>query len=86
MMQLLQIPIPAPRMEVTEAFAAAISEAAKLPAEDQNYIAFRIMEEISEEKKWSDSFADSLATLDKLAAQARQEIAEGKTYPLEDIL
>ncbi len=86
MAHLLQIPSPAAQMEITESLAAAISEAAKLPVEDQNFIAFRIMEEIAEEKKWSDSFAGSLDVLDKLAAQARLEVAEGKVYPLEEIL
>jgi len=85
-MQLLQIPAPAAHMEVTEALATAVSEAAKLPVEDQNYIAFRIMEEIAAEKKWTDSFSRSPEILDDLAAQARQEIAEGKIYSLETIL
>ena len=86
MTHLLQIPSPAAQMEITEALAEAIAEAAKLCVEDQNFIAFRIMEEIAEEKKWSDSFAGSLDTLDQLAAQARKDVAEGKTYPLESIL
>jgi hypothetical protein len=86
MMQLLQIPAPLAQMEVTEALAAAVSEAAKMPVEDQNYIAFRIMEEIAEEKKWNDSFTHSPEALEDLATQARQDIAEGKTYPLAEIL
>ncbi len=73
-------------MEITEAFAKAIAEAANLPAEDQNYLAWRIMEEIAEEQKWTDSFARSLDMLDKMAAEARQDAIEGKTVPLEDIL
>ncbi|MGI4791859.1 MAG: hypothetical protein ACRYFS_23800 [Janthinobacterium lividum] len=83
---LLQLPTPAARMEISESLAQAIAEAAKLPIEDQNFIAFRIMEEIADEKKWSNSFANSQDMLDKLAAEALQDLAEGKTYPLEDIL
>ena len=83
---LLQVPATAPQIEITEALADAVAEAAKLPAADQNYLAWRIMEEIAEEQKWTDSFANSLDTLDKLAAEARKDIAEGKVYPLEDIL
>ncbi len=86
MTHLLQIPTPAAQMEITDALAQAVAEAAKLPVEDQNYIAWRIMEEIAEEKKWSDSFARSLDVLDHMAAEALQEHAEGKTRPLEEIL
>lgn len=86
MTHLLQIPTPAAQMEITDSLAEAVAAAAKLPVEDQNYLAWRIMEEIAEEKKWSDSFAGSLDVLDKLVAQARQEVAEGKVYPLEEIL
>jgi hypothetical protein len=70
MTYLLQIPSPASHMEITEAFAQAVASAAKLPVEDQNYLAWRIMEEIAEEKKWSDSFARSLDVLDQMASEA----------------
>ena len=86
MTQLLQIPAPVAQTEVTEALALAVAAAAKLPAEDQNYIAWRTMEEIAEERKWTDSFARSLDVLDQMAAEALQEHAEGKTRPLEELL
>lgn len=73
-------------MEITEALAGAIAEASKLPAEDHNFLAFRIMEEIAEEKRWSDSFACSLSMLDKMAAEALAEHDRGETRPLEEIL
>ncbi len=82
MTHLLQIPAPAEQMEITEALAQAVAAAAKLPVEDQNYLAWRIMEEIAEEKKWTDSFARSLDVLDYMAAEALQEHAEGRTRPL----
>ncbi len=71
-------------MEITEALADAVAEAAKLPAEDQNFLAFRIMEEIAEDKKWSDSFARSQDMLDKMAAEALAEHDRGETRPLEE--
>jgi len=37
------------------------------------------MEEIAEEKKWTDSFARSLDVLDQIAAEALQEQVKGKT-------
>jgi glycine/D-amino acid oxidase-like deaminating enzyme len=82
----LQIPLPTEALQLTEALAQAVAEAAKLPVEDQNYIAFRIMEEVAEEKKWADSFARSPELLDRLAEEAREEIRQGRTQPLEDIL
>lgn len=82
----LQLPVSTPQIEVTDALAEAIAEATKLPAEDQNYLAFRIMEDITEEQKWSDSFTGSLDTLDKLVAEAREDIAAGRVCSLEDFL
>jgi len=82
----LSLASPPVHSEITAAFAEALAEAAKLPVEDQNYLAHLIMEDIAEEKKWADSFARSQDMLGRMAAQARQEIAEGKVYPLEDIL
>jgi len=85
-MTMLSLALPPVHSEITAVFAEAIAAAAKLPVEDQNYIAFRIMEEIAEEKKWTDSFARSLDVLDRMAAEALQEHAEGRTQPLEEIL
>lgn len=78
MMQPLRIPSPAAQMEVTDALGVAVAEATKMPMEDQNYNAFRIIEELAEEKKWADSFAQSPELFDKLVAQARQEMAVGR--------
>lgn len=85
-MTTLSLVLPPVHSEITAVLAEAIAEAAKLPVEDQNYIAFRIMEEIVEEKKWTDSFARSPDVLAKMAAEALREHAEGKTQPLEDLL
>ena len=85
-MTLLQLPAAASQMEITEPLAKAIAEAAKLPAEDQNFLAFRIMEEIAEEKKWTDSFAGSQDMLKKMADEALAEMDCGETRPLEEIL
>ena len=55
MMQPLRIPSPAAQMEVKDALGVAVAEATKMPMEDQNYNAYRIIEELAEEKKWADS-------------------------------
>lgn len=72
--------------EVTADLAEAIAAVAKLPVEDQNYLAYRLQEEMADEKKWTDSFANSVDLLDKMAADALQEDREGKTRPLEELL
>lgn len=72
--------------EVTADLAEAIAAAAKLPLEDQDYLAYRLQEEMADEKKWTDSFANSVDLLDKMAAEALQENSEGKTRPLEELL
>ena len=83
---LLQLPASVPQMEITDALANAIAEASKLPTDDQNFLAFRIMEEIAEEKKWSDSFSRSQNLLKKMADEACLEMGQDETRPLEEIL
>ena len=83
---LLQLPVSTPQMEITEALANAIAEAAKLPVEDQNFLACRIMEEIAEEKRWTDSFAGSQDMLKRMADEALAEMDRGETRPLEEML
>lgn len=73
-------------VEVTAVFAEAVAAAAKLPVEDQNYLAWRLQEEMAEEKKWMDSFAASTDFLDKMADKVRAERERGELRPLEDIL
>jgi len=71
---------------MTELLELAINEIGKLPAEDQDAIASRILAELADEQEWAARFN---ATTDeqwhKLAEQARQEIAAGDTYPLDEV-
>lgn len=83
---LMQVPAPVVQLDITEALSAAISAAAKLGVEDQNYLAWRIMEEIAEEQKWTDSFARSQDMLKSMADEALAEHKRGETVPLETIL
>ncbi len=78
MMELLQIPARAAHLEITEALAEAVSEAAKLPVADQNYLANRIMAEIAEEHA-ADEPQENLAFL---LAQAQAEYERGETKPM----
>lgn len=71
---------------MTSLLQRALAEAEKLPAEDQDAIASRLLEEVEDEKRWAASFA---ATSDeqwaRLAEQMRADIAAGRTHPLDDI-
>lgn len=57
----------------------AIAAVQELPPEKQDAIASLIFEELSDDKKWDDSFAQSQDALAKLAAKARADIRSGKT-------
>jgi hypothetical protein len=64
----------------------AIAEIEKLPAEEQDAVASRILADLEDDAAWSARFeATSTVQWDRLADLARQEIASGDTVPLEDI-
>jgi len=72
---------------MTELLERAFTEVGKLPAEDQDAIALRILAELTDDREWASRF--SATTEDqwqRLAALARQEVAAGDTEPLERIL
>jgi len=72
---------------MTELLARAIVEIGKLPAEEQDAIATRILAELADERKWMARFdATTDEQWDRLAELARKEINSGETEPLEDIL
>lgn len=73
-------------VELTRDFSEAILQASKLPVEDQNYLAWRIGQEMAEEKKWTDSFAASEEYLLEMAEEARAQHARGETQSLEEFL
>jgi hypothetical protein len=64
----------------------AIAVLEKLPEDEQNAIAARLLVEVEDERAWAASFeATTDAQWDRLAASARQEIAIGDIAPLEDV-
>lgn len=67
---------------MTTLFEKAISEAAKLPAAEQDALATILLEEIASENRWTDSFAKSQDALADLAQKALREHAAGRTRPL----
>lgn len=64
----------------------AFSKAASLPALEQNRFAEWILEELADEKKWDDTFADSQSLLETLASEAMNEHRAGKTVGIDELL
>jgi hypothetical protein len=71
---------------MTHALIAAVAEAEKLPAEEQDVLAAILVEEIASEQRWSQSFARSEHVMEALAAEALAEFKSGKTKPLDELL
>ncbi|MEW6404164.1 MAG: hypothetical protein AB1649_20400 [Chloroflexota bacterium] len=70
-------------MMVTKQFERVIEKVGKLPAKEQNALAGWILEELEDEKRWSESFAASQDLLAKMADKAIQDHEHGKTKPLD---
>jgi hypothetical protein len=68
---------------MTTLLGKAFEEAAKLPEVEQNAFAKWLLDELASEREWERLFAESEDVLSKLADEALQEHAEGKTRPLE---
>ena len=70
---------------MTELLAQAISEIKKLPVEDQNAIAQRLLEDLKDEQ-WEESFAKTTdEQWDKMAERARRNIKAGKTSSFDEV-
>ncbi len=71
---------------MTTLLQRAIAEAEKLPAEDQDAIATRLLAEVEDERQWNARFA---ATDDgqwnRLVAEVRRDVAGAGTLPLDDV-
>jgi hypothetical protein len=68
---------------MTELLKEAIAQLQTLPSDEPDAIARIILEEIEEERRWDQSFANSSDILAKLAAEAMAEHQAGKTEPLD---
>ena len=66
-----------------ESLEKAFAEAARLPEEEQTWLAAFILEEIAAERRWSELLARSGPVLDKLIADALAEDEAGETLPLD---
>ena len=71
---------------MTTLLQRAVAEAEKLPQEDQDAIASRLLAEIEDERQWNARFAaTSEDQWDRVAARVREDIAAGRTEPLEKV-
>lgn len=71
---------------MTELLRQAISEIQKLPADQQDAIALRLIAELKDEQKWTEQFESTTDNQwDRLADMVRQEIASGDTVPLNEV-
>ncbi|MYC70489.1 MAG: hypothetical protein F4X17_08605 [Gemmatimonadetes bacterium] len=62
------------------------SEIQKLPADQRDAIAARILTDLKDEQAWTKRFeATTDEQWDRLAESARREIAGGATVPLDDV-
>jgi len=68
---------------MTQLLDKAFEVASSLPESEQNDLARWLIEEIISEKKWGKAFADSEDILEKLADEALEEHAQGKTRLLD---
>ena len=63
-----------------------VSEIQKLPQDQRDAIAARIIADLKDEQAWTERFvATTDEEWDRLAESARREIAAGDTVPLDDV-
>ncbi|NEO52819.1 MAG: hypothetical protein F6K54_06835 [Okeania sp. SIO3B5] len=72
---------------MTEVLQKALSKLSQLPESQQEAIAYLILAEIEDEKRWAENFANSQDKLAQLAKEAKSAVAnaefkQGKTKPL----
>jgi mRNA-degrading endonuclease RelE of RelBE toxin-antitoxin system len=71
---------------MTELLQRVIAELEKLPEDEQDAIATRLLAELEDERAWKVRF-DSTTNeqWDRLAQMVRQEIVAGDTTPLDEV-
>ncbi|HEY7155648.1 MAG TPA: hypothetical protein VH575_16925 [Gemmataceae bacterium] len=63
---------------MTQLLEQALTEVKKLPESEQDAIASLILDELSDERRWQESFARSQDQLARLAAKVREDIRAGR--------
>jgi hypothetical protein len=71
---------------MTTLLQRAVAEIEKLPAQDQDAIAARLLAEVDDERQWDQRFASTTDDQwDRLVAEVRRDVAEGGTLPLDEV-
>lgn len=71
---------------MTELLQCVIAELEKLPEDQQDAIAVRLLAELKDEQAWATRFEVTTdQQWDKLAAMVRQDIANAETVPLDEV-
>ncbi len=71
---------------MTELLRRVIAELEKLPDEQQDAIAARLLAELKDEQAWTTRFETTTdEQWDRLAAMVRQDIANGGTISLDEV-
>ena len=72
---------------MTELLERVMAKLKVLPADEQDAIASRVLDELEDEEVWKDQFAATTDDQwDNLAKMVRREITVGDISPLDDIL
>jgi len=64
---------------MTQLLQQALAEVQKLPQAEQDAIAELILEELADERRWDETFANSQDQLERLADKALDDIRAGRT-------
>ena len=72
---------------MTRLLEEAFGEAQKLPPEDQDALAQRILDNLRDDRAWDNAFERTTdEQWDRMAESVRSEIASGDTEPLGNLL
>lgn len=71
---------------MTTLLQLAVAEIEKLPIEDQNAIASRLLTEVEDERAWAARFAATTdEQWDRLVAKVRRDVATRGARPLDEV-
>lgn len=68
---------------MTRTLDAAVAKLATLPPDEQDRLGQWLLDELHDDEHWGRQFAASQDALSKLAAEARADVAAGRTTPLD---
>lgn len=61
----------------------AVAAVRKLPPDEQETIGAIILQELEDEARWAEKFEKTRHVLEALVAEADEDIAAGRVFPLE---